>query len=301
MTDLVVTPPVVTPPVVTPPVVTPPAAWYADAPQELQGVLTRKVAADKLSDPKQVALHMAASYSAAEKMIGGGLENVVRFPKEANDPGWSNVWEKLGVPKEAKDYDFAAVTKYADGTAIESSLLDSIRLNAKTNNLTQAQAVSLAKETVGLIDKRSDTIKTERQAALEQQKTALRTAWGKDYDAKFFAAKNTALALGVKAEVIAALEASLGYDGVMDHFYQISKRTGEDRFVSGDGSRQDMLSKQEAETRLSELKKDQKWAERYLAGDVEARKQAHALAVIISGDDTEESNRRALAASRTRL
>ena len=82
------------------------APWHQGVDADLVGAWQNK--GYDLTDPAKVAVETGKAWREAEKMIGVPRDQLVRLPHNTNDPAaWRPVWERLGAPKEAKDYDFA--------------------------------------------------------------------------------------------------------------------------------------------------------------------------------------------------
>ena len=274
------------------PIVDPAAAplWHADVAPEIVGKWQSK--GFDLSDPKKVALAVTKSYVEAEGFIGAPPNEVLRLPKAPTEPGWDKVWQRLGMPADPKDYDFSSV-KFANGDALDAAFTDFMRETAKTNFLPKDTAARVTAEIVKFMEKQDANELVERQATIDTQKAALKENWKANYDAHLFAASQAAKALNVTKAQVDALQDVIGYDKVMEMFRTISTKIGEDKFTSGNPQVNDgVLTKEQAEMKLAELKQDKGWGARLLAGDVAAKRESAALAAIIAGDDTQDSRNR---------
>ncbi len=275
--------------VVTPP---PPTAWHtgiANADPELIGHITNKGWHEK--PVAEAAYEAAKAHRDAEKLIGVPANQLVRLPTDAADEaGWSNVWARLGAPKDAKDYDFTPV-KNAKGDPIDAKLADVVRAAAAKYHLPKDAAAGLAQEFIKFNDTNSAAATVEEQAKLADEYKALDTNWGANKDANMFVAKKAAQALGVSPETVQALEKQIGYAKVMEMFRAIGSKIGEDKFVTSDRPAGGVMTREQAQAKLSELKHDTAWANRFLAGDVAAKREMEALTILISGDDTEVGRR----------
>src|SRR5712664_2581436 len=89
--------------------------WYqgvAGVDQEMVGHWQNAGWANKT--PQELVVELTKSWKAAEKHVGVPADQIVRLPKDPKDElGWKQVWQRLGAPKEAKEYDFTPV-KFAD-------------------------------------------------------------------------------------------------------------------------------------------------------------------------------------------
>ena len=73
----------------------------------------------------------------------------------------------------------------------------------------------------------------ENQVNMDNQVKALKKEWGAALEQNIQIAKNAVNAFGLDAAKIDALEAALGYDGVMKFFHDIGSKIGNHSFVEG--------------------------------------------------------------------
>lgn len=261
--------------------------WYDGAPAEIVGHIQTKGWHEKPAN--EVALAAIAAHREAEKYIGHPADHVLKLPKDAADAdGWKTVWNRLGVPADAKDYDFAAV-KFADGSAPTQAFTDWVRATAHQLNIPKDQAASLAGQFVKYLENDAATEATERTAKVAEEQKTLDASWGANKEANLFIAKQAAAKLGVSPEAVQALEGQVGYAAVMNMFLAVGQKIGEDKFVSGGIARDGILTREQAVARKAELMADSTWSKRYLDGDAAANREMVALLTLIVGDDTNAS------------
>lgn len=227
-------------------------------------------------------LEAAKAHREANKHLGAPADELVRFPKDPNSPEWDKVWQRLGKPSDPKEYDFAGV-KLADGTDLPDSIKDALRPALSTAGTPKDKAPEIAKAVVKYLDgiKAADT--ADATAKLATEREALAVNWGKNVEANMFIAKQGAAKAGVTPEQVAALENSLGYSKTMEVFRMLGEALGEGRFVAnGGGSTPGLMTVEQASARISELKGDQAWGNRYLSGDREAAREFDALTRIVA-------------------
>jgi hypothetical protein len=81
----------------------------------------------KKDDPGRVAIEATKQARELQKHFGVPPDQLIKLPKDTTDEaGWRAVRERLGAPKEAKDYDLTSV-KHADGKDIDTALADTLR------------------------------------------------------------------------------------------------------------------------------------------------------------------------------
>lgn len=264
---------------------TPP--WYegkADA--ETIGWLQNK-GWDK--DPATGAIAAAQAHREAQKLIGVPPEQIVRWPKDASDSaGWQIVYDRLGVPKEAKDYDFSTV-KNAAGEALAPALADTIRATAASNKLTKDAAAALAQSVVKHMDSVQTSAKADLAANVLAEREALDKSWGKNRDANLFVANATLQKLAAAAgmdetKAKAAWDAlskvgGIGAAAAMEMLRVVGSKMGEGRFVESGGPGGDNMpmTREAAIAEIGSLKQDKAFGKRLLEGGTEERKRWDAL------------------------
>lgn len=259
-----------------------PEQWYAGSDAETTGYLQNR-GWDKLP-AKDAALAAVKSYREAEKHIGAPPDQILRMPKDAADKeGWAKVHARLGVPADAKEYDFTGV-KFTDGTELNPDVANTIRTMAHENHLPKDTAAAVAKAVVKMMETAEEGETASYNQKLELEKGTLRTNWGSNAPAYKVIAENAAKALGVTSEELAALEKVAGYAKVMDMFRNIGSRIGEDKFIaSGGGSGGNLITKEQAVAQLASLERDEAWMNKFMAGDAAALQQFDNLTKIKSG------------------
>lgn len=237
----------------------------------------------KKDDPAAVAVEASKQARELQKHFGVPAEQLMRLPKDANDEaGWKGVHERLGMPKEAKDYDLSGV-KRADGTDIEQALADTLRGALHRGRVGKDAAPEVAKAVVKHLDDAAAAAVADRTAKLATEKAALKTSWGTNEEFNKLTAMQGAKRLGVDPETVAQLENVVGYAKIMEMFRKIGAGTSEDTFIEGKGGGGGINTREGAQARLAELQTDKDWAGRLLKGDVAARREFDSLTQMIAG------------------
>lgn len=235
----------------------------------------------KIDDPAALAAEAVKAHREARKFIGVPENQLLRLPTDAKDEaGWNSVWQRLGVPKDAKEYDLSAV-KFADGTAIDDAFADTIRQTAITNRIPKDAATAFAQSVVKFMEGADAAEAAEKTAKLNSEKAELAKSWGPNADLNKLTAMQGAKRLGVSPEEIAALENVTGYSKVMEMFRKIGAGTSEDTFV--DSKATAPVTSASAQARLNELQADKQWVDRLFKGDAAARREHDALIQQIMG------------------
>lgn len=262
----------------------PPAPWYqgkADA--EVVGYLQNKGLADKT--PADVALAAINFHREAERLIGAPANQIVRLPSDPNDAaGWSKVWQRLGAPAEAKDYDFSGIKRMGDqplDSAFENDMRSVLHGAGVPKSVASAVLSGLVKHLDGVEQARV----TEQTAKLGEERRGLEKSWGQNFAVNKAMAAAAAKNLGLSPEVVDALEKSTGYKATMEALLNLAIKTGEARHIGGDPNNpgNGTLSVEQAIARKAELMRDREWSKSYLAGDTAKVREMTDLNRIITG------------------
>ena len=236
-------------------------------------------------DAKTAAFNAAKAHREAEKLIGAPADKVIRLPNDPNDAeAWRGVRLKLGMPQDAKGYgESLKVVKHADGSDLTPAEVTAWSEKAFKLGLRPADALTLVSESVKESDTGRNDSATEKAGKLAAQKSELAKNWGPNFDANMFVAKQTAGALGVTPEQVAALEGVVGYDKVMEMFRTIGTKIGEDKFVisNGNGGTPGVMTREQAVDRKAALMNDKVWVDAYLNGDAAKAQEMTALNTMI--------------------
>lgn len=265
---------------VTPPV-TPPAAWHSSFDAETVGYLKNRGLDTKT--PEEAVLDLSKAHREAQKFIGAPEDQLIRLPKDANDPAWKNVWSRLGAAADAKGYDFSDI-KRADGSDLDPKFSDSLKAAAAARNL----PVQMAKDVVRDLVKIQDETRAEEAAksaqTLAQELDALQKNWGANFNVNKIVADNAAAKLGVTVEQIAALKTMVGGAKVMEMFRNIGTKIGEDSFVRDpSGQSSGAMTVEQAQAKLTALKADKEWAGKLMNKNVLVLQEFDNLMGIVSG------------------
>jgi hypothetical protein len=272
------------------PVPAPGAVWHAGVDAETLGTWQNK--GWDITDPAKLATAATKAYGEATRFIGAPPDKIARIPEANDEAGYRALWTRLGAPDKAEGYDFSAI-KFADGTALDEGFVTNMRDAALKHGLTKDAASAVVATFVKQLEGAEASETAEKAAALETAKAKLAANWGANAEANLFVAKQAAKALGVTAEEVAALEAVVGYDRVMEMFRTVGTKIGEDKFVAGERpAGNGVMTREQATARKAELMKDTVWRDRYMNGGSAESREMTALNTLIVGDDTQYSRSR---------
>lgn len=263
------------------PAADPPATWFTGkVDEETVGYLKNRGWDTKTG--AEVALESIKAHREAERLLGAPAAELIRLPKDANDPAWAGIYQRLGKPANAGEYDFSGV-KHSDGAELDATLVAAAQQRAFDMNFTKQQAIDWMRGEI----KSQETIATakegEQAAKLATEKDTLKTNWGANFEVNKLVARNAAVALGVKEADMDALENVVGYASVMEIFRNIGQRIGEDKFIVNPNKPNAAMTRDQAVSQLAELKKDKAWTDKLLAGDTKVKREYDDIQAIISG------------------
>ncbi len=252
-----------------------PPAWHAGVEAETLGFWQNKGL--PLDDPKAFAGKLTELYRQAEKFIGVPPDQVVKLPKaDAKPEDLRAFYERLGAPKEAKDYDLSAVK--------DEGLAATLRSTAHERGLTKDTASALASAVAKALDSKTTTDNAATTATLDAQRANLQKNWGDKYAYNHLQAIEGARKLGIEPDAVKALEGVIGFDKVMEAMRKIGANTRESTFVEGgQGGQDDVTTREGAMSRKQELMADPAWADRYLKGGMAEKREMDRINTMIDG------------------
>lgn len=223
-----------------------------------------------LADPVNVAIEMTKAHREAERHIGVPADQLLRMPKATAQPAEIKAfWERLGVPKEAKDYDLSAIR--FDGNELEQGFADTMRQTLLANFVPKERAAPIVDAVVKWLEGQQTADTAAADAKRAEQMAALDRNWGPNKAANMLAADQGASRLGVTADEVKAIGEVIGLDRAAELFRKIGAGTSEDSFHEAGRSGAAPATAEAASARLAELQRDAAWTKRLLAGDVQAR------------------------------
>lgn len=275
-----------TPPIPPAPPTPPAPAWHEGIEPETLGFWQNK--GYDISSPKALAAKLTEQYRAAERHIGAPPDQIIRMPKaDAKPEEIAAMWQRLGAPKDPKEYDFSGI-KFS-GNDLEPSFSDAMRAGLAAAFVPKDKAAAIVKSVVGYLESADATETTLTTAKLAEERATLEKNWGgKDsnsYRFNLLQAKEGASRLGLDPEAVAGLEGVMGYSKIMDALRKIGNARREDVFVDNPthvpGS---VTTREGAMARKQELFADKAWVTRLNAGDSEAKAEWKRLNQMIDGE-----------------
>jgi hypothetical protein len=235
----------------------------------------------KIDDPKEAFGAAAKAARELEKHFGVPADRIIKVPAADAKPEDIRAYhERLGAPKEAKDYDLTAVK--------DPAIADPLRATLHERGVPKDAAAAVAATVAKALESMAATTTVLDAGKLAEQKVKLEQNWGgKDsstYQLNHLNAMEGARRSGISPEAVKALESVIGYDAVMEHFRKIGKNTSQDTFVERGGPTVGEVTTIEgAIARKAELMADKAWGERLMKGGVAEKREISRLDQMISG------------------
>ena len=255
------------------------APWHQGIDAEIIGHAQNK--GWKLDDAKTAFATAAAEHRKLQSHFGVPADRLLKLPEKNDAPEWGDVYARLGVPKDAKEYDFAGV-KFKDGTDLEAGFVDKMRAALHRARVPKDHAASVVKDVVDYLDVGDAAEAAERAAKIAADKAELRKNWGANFDFNHLKAMEGARRLGISPEAVNRLENEIGYSAVMEAMRKIGTIASEDIFVEGGKGGSNPTTLDGAHARKAELMSDSGWVERYNKGGAAEVREMRALNMIIA-------------------
>jgi hypothetical protein len=255
-----------------------PDAWHAGVADDIKGFWQNKGL--PLDNPKEFGIKLTELYKGAEKFIGVPPDQVVKIPKaDAPPEDIRAYYERLGAPKEAKDYDLSPIK--------DQAISDTLRATMHSRGVPKDAATEIAKSVATALESQATQRTTEQTANLEVERAKLKESWGPSFEYNKLKAMDGARRLGMAPETVASLENLMGYAGVMETLRKIGVGTSEATFIDrGLGTNGQVTTREGAVARKAELMADKAWGARYLAGGVAEVREMTGLNMMITGSGT---------------
>lgn len=207
------------------------------------------------------------SYRNLEKLQGVPKERLLTLPEKMDDvKAVAELFERLGKPKDAKDYKFKTETGDQFGEWARTAFHEA--------NLTETQAdvvINKYREMAkGLQGNQSAADLAKVQRGTEE----LKAAWGNAYEQNMNIAQAGAKEFGFTKEGVAAMEKAIGTKATLETLKNIGSKLGEAQFArGGQGGGQGFSGKLSPDMAKAEMKSrlaDPAFAAKYTSGDADA-------------------------------
>jgi hypothetical protein len=214
---------------------------------------------------------LADAYRNLEKLQGVPQDRLMKLPERFYDdnglltPEGRGIYERLGTPKDPKEYGIEAPKEGGDAKRLELFLK-----NAHDLGLTKAQAQRLAQADGEYANQFLAAQKEAAAAKFRDESNALNKEWGAAYEQNKTIAADGVRKLGLDNQKIDALSSVLGHAETMKLLHNIGKATGEASFVRGRRA-EGPLEPATAKSRIAELTADRDFGSRLMNGEADAK------------------------------
>lgn len=261
------------------------APWYGTPDSETLGYMQSR-GYDKMTADK-AALEAMKAHREAEKLVGVPKEQLVRIPPKDDVKSWNEVYQRLGRPTEAKEYDFTAFKDAQGQPLVGPEQTEVLRDLAFSLNLSKEAAVVLVQKLSAIAQNEEQHVDAASAAEHAKQLDTLKQNWAFNTPANRVVADNAARALGLDPVSLDTNGApvTIPYAQAQELFRQIGVKMGEDKFVrpGGDNPNPGPMSRDQAQYKLDQLKRDSIWYKKFESGDVVAQKEYNDLIRMVAG------------------
>lgn len=246
-------------------------SWLSGANEDTIGYVTNK--------GWKAPTDIVEGYRNLEKYVGVPQDKLLRLPdwNKADKVELDQFYNKLGRPADPKGYelplpegDSGEFADWAKGIFHESGL-------------TATQAKNIAAKWNEYQNSQAQKVNEIGQQKFQEQESTLKREWGQAFEQEVGFAKKAAKGLGLQEAQIDALQSVLGFDGLMKMMNSIGRKLGEDNFVSGGPSGDGPMTPANAKAKIQALKGDKDWVQKYLSGNIDARKEMERLQMMAVG------------------
>jgi hypothetical protein len=218
--------------------------WKSTLPKELQDEPSLKLFHDVAA--------LAKSYVNAQKLVGA--DKVPVPSKHATDDDWKNVFTKLGLPQDLKEYE----VKFQEGVTLDKQFSEEFKETAHKAGILPRQAQALADWFSQANAQAEQKLQAEFKSSQEKQINALKEEWGQAFDLKIEKARQV-LREASNPELVEYLETSgLGNDAKLIKLLAnvADKFLGEGKEIGGRGANEPTLTPKEARTEYNKILSD---------------------------------------------
>lgn len=194
------------------------------------------------------------SYKSLEKLRGVPEDQIIKLPKDGES--WDSVYQKLGRPQEAKDYQVEA----PEGVTFDEHRIDWFNNTAHKLGLNKTQHNEMVKAAVEYESQIIKNYQEESEAQKQESLSKLKQDWGNKYDERKHLA-TTALSKYLddnSEEAVKQMQQVMGHGEVMRLFAKIGERMGEDTMKPDGGDGGFGYSPEQAKDDITKLKTELK-------------------------------------------
>lgn len=240
----------------------PSADWTAGFDDDAKGYIGNK----GFKAPKDVL----DSYRGLEKLLGAPKDRLLTLPERMyDDQGKLNaegraLRERLGAPKDAKEYDLKAPKE-----SLDPQMMEHFRGVFHELGIPKTDAEMLTSSWNQYVEKMQASQKEAAVQAFKDGDTQIKKEWGAAYDQNLTKAREAVKLMGLTEKQINAFTDSVGYVDSMKFFQKLGTQVGEAPYIGG--SKPDaILEPVNARAQIKELINDKGFAKLLQGGDKDA-------------------------------
>src|SRR5258706_6812084 len=234
-----------------------------------------------LTDPSKVAIEATKAALAAQKHLGVSPDRLLRLPEKPDDAdGWKAVYQRLGAPKDVKEYDFKDI-KFGDGTELDEQFTTAMRSELGKANVAKDKAPDIVKAVVKYLDDADKAEATIRESEKTAQIQKVLKDWGPHRNENELMSLQALKRLEISQPEYDKLAGAIGYDPAAEIFRKIGAGFKEAPYVDGQtpGAPTTAAS---AQARLAELENDPGWRAKLVKHDTATWREFRALSEQIA-------------------
>jgi hypothetical protein len=261
------------------PTSTPTPPWHQGIEAETLGFWQNK--GYDLADPKVFATKITEHYRNAEKHLGVPQDRLLRLPDKPDDAdGWKTVYQRLGAPKDVKEYDFKDI-KFGDGTELDEQFTTAMRSELLKANVAKDKAPDIVKAVVKYLDDADKAEATIRESEKTAQIQKVLKDWGAHRNENELLSLQALKRLNISQADYDKLAAAMGYDWAAEKFLTIGTGLKESSYIDGQ-SHGPPPTAAAARAQLDQLTNDPAWGKKLLNRDTATVRQFEALSQQIA-------------------
>lgn len=213
------------------------------------------------------------AYRNLEKLRGVPEERLLKLPEKFYDEKGAMtlegraIFEKLGTPKDAKEYGFKV-----DGPNANPKLLETFTKACFDAGIPKGQAEKLFGSMTEFDKANFKDAADMAQSKFRDADSALRKEWGAAHEQNVNIAKEGMRRLEISTKEVDSISAVLGHDKTMKFLKKMGEAVGEAAFITGQ-SQAKVMEPATARAKIKELMADKSFYDKLTTGDVGAREQ----------------------------
>lgn len=225
---------------------------------------------------------LASAYQNLEKFHGVPADRMIKLPENMDTPEGRAVWERLGAPKDPKEYNLPMPKENADPKMAEVFSQKFAELGVP-----KSMAEKITNTWNEYIQGSQAARNENAKVMLVQEQTALKKEWGAAHDQNVQIGREAAKKFGFDEATLSKIEGGMGYQGLMKLMHRLGTAVGEHNYISGNRSEGfgDAMAPTQAKSKMDSLLGDPTFKARYLSGDKAALDQMTKLSAMAAPGD----------------